>query len=68
MNKVKETFAVDNFKRMKELVSFEIYNSLPRLDDNEMSIFNDINCSSKHNTEKYKDFYDFLKKKYTDYI
>ena len=68
MNKVKETFAVDNFKRMKELVSFEIYNSLPRLDDNEMSIFNDINCSSKHNTEKYKEFYDFLKKKYTDYI
>ena len=66
MEKLQATLTTDTFTRMKELVSFEIYNNLPRFDENEEFLFNQIGTDSKTNKDKYIEFYDFLKKKHNE--
>lgn len=57
---------VDTFTHIKELLTYEIYRSLPKLEQIEMKHFIELNKTAfaSANRDKLFEFYDYIKKKY----
>jgi len=54
--------------KVKHLIIFDIFNNLPRLDENEKRARDNVNRDQLFSKHHLKDFYQFLKKKYTNFI
>lgn len=60
---------VDTFTHIKELLTYEIYRSLPKLETTETKHFIDLNKTAfaSANRDKLFEFYDYIKKKYASH-
>ena len=52
---------------LKHLIQFEMFDTFPRLDENEEKVRDNVIVDKKYDKKQLKTFYDFLKKKYVNF-
>ena len=52
---------------LKHLIQFEMFDTFPRLDENDQKVRDNVIVDKKYDKQQLKTFYDFLKKKYVNF-
>ena len=52
---------------LRHLIQFEVFDTFPRLDENEEKVRDNVIVDGKYDKKQLKTFYDFLKKKYVNF-